>query len=390
MGAVLRVSGVRRLPEVRVGFRIFRDLCGSVTSVLSFCFFALLPLLVFPSMICAQSRGGSQAESSSRAVREVTDGTGRTVKVAARIERIVSLAPNLTETVFALGQQAGLVGVTDYCDYPPQALKLPKVGGAINPSLERIVQMKPDVVLATTALNRRETVDALEQLRVPVFGTSDPRTVEEVLDSIALIAKLLETGERGAALLADLRARLDALRERLAERKPTRALFVVWHDPLITVGRGTFIADALRRSGAQSVIELEEDWPRISLEEVVRLNPEVLIFASSHSDGVAQTFETLATRPGWRDLRAVRERRYAVISDAVNRPAPRLVAAIEELAKQLHPDAFAAKQEESSEKRKGKRENRPAITTAGAMAWQCNHGSRFHLSIFSFPFSRVW
>lgn len=331
-----------------------------------------------------------QAAAGERAMREVTDGTGRTVKVAARIERIVSLAPNLTETVFALGQQARLAGVTDYCDYPPQALTLPKVGGAINPSLERIVQMKPDVVLATTALNRRETVDALEQLRVPVFGTSDPRTVEEVLDSIALIAKLLDTGERGAALLGDLRARLSALRERLAERKPTRAFFVVWHDPLITVGRSTFIADALGRAGAESVIDLRQDWPRISLEEVVRLNPEVLIFASSHSQAVTQTFETLATRPGWRDLRAVRERRYAVISDAVNRPAPRLIEAIEELARQLHPDAFAARPKESAENRKEKRENRPATKRPATMVSASDLTPQVLFSLFSFLFSRVW
>lgn len=299
-------------------------------------------LALTPPVAAQSSPAATQPGGATRAFREVTDGTGRTVKVPARIERIISLAPNLTETVFALGLQNRLVAVTDFCDFPPEALSIPKVGGAINPSLERIVELKPDVVLATTALNRRETVDALEQLGVPVFGTSDPRTMDEVLDAIRRVADLLDAGERGDAVLTDLRTRLAALRLQLNGRPPRRALFVVWHDPLITVGRGTFIADALRWAGAESVIDLAQDWPRISLEEVVRLDPDIIVFASSHSESVVQTFDTLATRAGWRSLTAVRERRFAVISDAVNRPAPRLIAAVEELARQLHPAAFAA------------------------------------------------
>jgi iron complex transport system substrate-binding protein len=282
----------------------------------------------------------SSTQPNALAAREVTDGAGRTVKVPLRIERIVSLAPSMTEVAFALGAGARVVGVTDYCDYPPEASAIAKVGGALSPSLERIVELKPGVVLATSTLNRRETVDALDRLGVPVFGARDPRTVDEVLDSIAAVADVLGETERGATLVAGLRARLAALAQRLSGLPPRRVLFVVWHDPLITVGRGTFIADALRHAGSRSVIEVDQDWPRISLEEVVRLDPEVIVFASSHSETVTQTFDALAGRPGWRNITAVRERRYAVIGDAVNRPAPRLVDAMEELARQLHPAAF--------------------------------------------------
>ena len=260
----------------------------------------------------------------------------------ARIERIVSLAPSMTETVFALGLQARLAGVTDYCDYPLEALAIAKVGGALTPSLERIVELRPDVVLATTLLNRRETVDALDQLGIPVFAARDPHSVQDVLLEIASVADVLDAAERGTTLVAELRQRLAALQQNLAGRKPRRVLFIVWHDPLITIGRNTFIADALRHAGGESVIDLEQDWPRISLEEVVRLDPEVLVFASSHSEAVLQTFEALAGRPAWQNLTAIKKRQYATISDAVNRPAPRLVQAIEQLARQLHPEAFAA------------------------------------------------
>jgi iron complex transport system substrate-binding protein len=161
--------------------------------------------------------------------------------------------------------------------------------------------------------------------------------------------------ERAGALVAELRARLDELKQRLAARPARRVLFVVWHEPLISIGRETFVADALRRAGAESVVETAQDWPKLNLEEIVRLQPEYLVFASSHSEAVRRTAEELRGRPGWRRLDAVQHSRFAVISDAVNRPSPRLVAAIEELARQLHAEAFAAK----DETRNSKIENRP-------------------------------
>ncbi len=315
----------------------------------------------------------------------MVDGAGRTVKVPLRIARIVSLAPSMTETAFALGAGARVVGVTDFCDYPPETAGTAKVGGALNPSLERIVELKPDVVLATATLNRRETVDALERLGVPVFGARDPRGVNEVLDSIAAVADLLGETERGAALVADLRTRLAALVQHLSGFPPRRVLFVVWHDPLITVGRDTFIADALRHAGGQSVIEVNQDWPRISLEEVVRLDPEVIVFASSHSETVTQTFDALAERPGWRNIAAIRQRRYAVVSDAVNRPAPRLIDAIEDLARQLHPAAFAPFAQIGQENGKGKMEN--GFMPRLAITQRCGVTSPFYP--FPLPFFGV-
>ena len=185
---------------------------------------------------------------------EVVDETGRRVAVPVTVRRIVSLAPSLTETLYALGAQERLVGVTDYCDYPPEARTKPRVGGVRNPSLEAIVGQKPDLVFATTAINRLETVQALERLGIPVYAT-DPRTVAGVLVSIRHIAELIGAGAQGEALTALLESQLAGLRQRLAGSVPKRALFVVWEDPLISVGPHTFLADALRLAGAESVVQ---------------------------------------------------------------------------------------------------------------------------------------
>lgn len=292
------------------------------------------------------------------AALEVTDETGRRVSVPQAVRRIISLAPSLTETVYALGAQERLVGVTDYCDYPPEAQAKPKVGGTINPNLEQVVALKPDLVLATRALNRHETVEALDRLGIAAYA-SDPRSVEGVLASTARLAEVIGASERGEALVADLRTRLAELKHRLGSRPARRVLFVVWWEPLISIGRETFLADALRWAGAESVVDARQDWPRLALEEVVRLQPEYLVFASSHSETVERDFEALRDRPGWRNLEAVRQRHLAVISDAVNRPSPRLVEAIEQLARQLHPDAFESKPESHSSGPGTKGETRP-------------------------------
>jgi len=131
------------------------------------------------------------------------------------------------------------------------------------------------------------------------------------------------------------------LRRRVAGLAPTRVLFVVWTDPLISVGKRTFLADALLHAGALSVVDAAQDWPQVSMEEMVRLQPEVLVFATSHADSVAHDVEALALRPGWSSLEAIKNRRFAVVSDAVNRPAPRLLSAVADLARQLHPQAFS-------------------------------------------------
>jgi iron complex transport system substrate-binding protein len=304
---------------------------------------ALFSLLLSGMAVPAQTRI-AQAAFGSQAAAPVshlfTDEIGRQVEVPAAVQHIVSLAPNLTEIVFALGKGDHLAGDTDFCDYPAEAARKPRVGGPVNPNLEQIVALTPDLVLATKAINRRETVQALARIGLPVYVT-DPHSVDEMITSVEHIGKVLHAEKTAAPVVEDLRERLSDLDRRMAGAEPRRVLFVVWTDPLISIGRGTFIADALRRAGARSVVDTAAEWPRVNLEEIVRLQPEFLVFAGAHAGDTQHDVDALRTRPGWRDLDAMHHGKIVVISDAINRPAPRMVDAVEQLAHALHPDSFA-------------------------------------------------
>jgi iron complex transport system substrate-binding protein len=289
-----------------------------------------------------QASSSANAEANAPASRTFTDETGRRVEIPDDVKRVVSLAPNLTEIVFAVGNGDQLAGDTNFCDYPPEATQKPRVGGPVNPNLEQIVALMPDLVLATKSINRRETVDALDRLGLPVYVT-DPHSVDEMVTSVEHIGNALHSGKSAEALVKDLRERLSSLDRRLAGAAPRRVLFVVWTDPLISIGRDTFISDALRRAGARSVVDTADEWPRVNLEEIIRLQPEALVFASAHAGDTQHDIDALRSRPGWRDLDALRHGNVVVISDAINRPAPRMVDAIEQLARALHSESFVSR-----------------------------------------------
>lgn len=297
-------------------------------------------------VFCAAGTAAAQSDAPRRAKiaggKTVTDETGRRVVVPLEVKRIVTLAPDLTETIYALGLEEHLVGDTENCDTPPAAKSKPHVGTPISPSLEAVVALHPDLVLATTSINRRESVDALRRLGIPVY-TTDPHTVEGMLKSIEQIAYLTDAGESGAALVARLRARLGALHARLADLPLVHVLFVVWEDPLISIGQNTFIADALRWAGGESVILSKQNWPRVGLEIVVKLQPDYIVLTGDHQKAEGSDAIELQERPGWKNLRAVEQGHIVVISEGVDRPAPGLVDAIEELAHLLHPEAFREK-----------------------------------------------
>ena len=271
--------------------------------------------------------------------REVTDEMGRTIRIPQTIRRIVSLAPNLTETLYALGLQDRLVGDTDYCDFPEDAQHKPKVGGVVNPSIEAIVALHPDLVLVTKISNRQETVNSLADLGIPSYAT-DPHTIEQIISSTQRLALLIGEPEAGDTVAKDLQRRLADLHQRIAPLPRRRVFFIVWTQPLISIGRDTFIADALRYAGADSVVDSPQSWPQLNLEEIAKVQPDFLVFAGSHTETMPVGVEALSQLPGWRILEAVRNHRYANVSEAIDRPAPRIVSAIEDLARQFHPEAF--------------------------------------------------
>jgi len=272
-------------------------------------------------------------------MREVSDELGRKIQIPLTIHRVVSLAPSITETLYALGLQDRLVGDSDYCDYPPEAKQKPHVGGTISPSIETIASLHPDVVLVVEGINRLDTVNSLASLGIPSYAT-DPHSVAEILTSTQRLADLLGAAQAGDTLATKLRHELAEIHERVAPFPPRRVLYVIWPQPLISVGQDTFIADALRYSGATSIVNEPQAWPQISLEEIARVQPDFLVFSGSHMASASVRIDALAESPGWRILDAVREHRYANTSDAIERTSPRIVSAIAELARQFHPEAF--------------------------------------------------
>jgi iron complex transport system substrate-binding protein len=298
----------------------------------------------------ASARSAREQAAQSGAARIVTDEVGRRVTIPADVRRIVTLAPNLTETVYALGLEDRLAGDTNYCDTPPAAKSKPHVGDPQNPNLEAIVALHPDLVLATTSINRLETADALAHLGIPVYTTDSP-TVRGMLDSVAHVAGVTGAEAQGATLVANLKNRLDALHARLADRPLVHVLFVVWEDPLITIGQNTFIADALRFAGAESVVLSKQNWPHVSMEEIIRLQPDYIVLTPNHngpngeSSGAEAELGDLRARPVWKDLLAVDLGHVVVAGDDALRPSPGLIDAIEQLAHKLHPEVFSAQSE---------------------------------------------
>jgi iron complex transport system substrate-binding protein len=306
---------------------------------------ALFLLATFCRQLRAQDAPAAATNPAASAanvpMRDVTDELGRKIQIPQNIHRVVSLAPSITETLYALGVQDRLVGDSDYCDYPPEAKQKQHVGGTISPSIETIAALHPDVVLVNKGINRLDTVNSLASLGIPSYAF-DPHSVAEILTSTQRLAELMGAAQAGDSLATELRRQLAATQQRVAPYPARRVLYVVWPQPLISIGQDTFMADALRYSGAISIINEPQSWPQISLEEVARQQPEFLVFSGSHMASASVNIDTLAESPGWRILKAVQERRYANTSDAIERTSPRIVSAIADLAKQFHPEAFNA------------------------------------------------
>jgi iron complex transport system substrate-binding protein len=257
-----------------------------------------------------------------------TDELGRTVQIVQSPERIISLAPSVTETLFALGLGDKVVGVTAYCDYPPEAKTKVNVGDTQRPSLEKIVALKPDLVIASTSSQLESFVRSLEEAKIPIY-VSNPRNLEETLKSIEAIGDIVGANEKAQALTATLRARIEAVRLRTASRDKPKVFLVLGAEPLITVGGKTFINDLLSRAGGLSISADESgDYPQYSFETVIARRPDI-IFLQAGDDKLP---ERLKQTPA-----ALQGRVYHMNDDLLLRPGPRIVDGLEQLAEKIHP-----------------------------------------------------
>ena len=272
--------------------------------------------------------------------RSFIDDTGRKIQLAKTPRRIVSLAPSITETLFAIGAGGLVAGVTQFCDFPPEALSKPKVGYG-NPNVETLVALQPDLILAPREFLKPDLLASLDHLHIPIFLLEE-RTVEQIFSHIQTIGKMVERQAEAAALVMELRQRIAAIMQRTQETTPVRVLYVLNSEPLITVGPGSFIDQLIGLAGGANIAAKSgTPYPRLSMETVLSEDPEVLIFPIGTSEGISEQEQQAWQR--WSGLSAIKQERvHRISADVLNRPGPRIVQGLEQLAAVLHPSSFKA------------------------------------------------
>jgi len=258
------------------------------------------------------------------------------------VQRVISLAPSVTEIVYALGAGDRLVGVSAHCDSPPQVTAVARVGTFVTPNIEAIVARRPDLVIAVPSPGNQNPVEALQRLGLRVLVVN-PSTVAEIADTILVIAGALGADAAGRVVVDGMHARMAAVEARVAGAPRPRVLLVVGRTPLIAVGARTVQDELIRMAGGTNVAAgAGASWPRLSVEAMVVAAPEVIIDTTMGSESAGDAESVLRFWGGFPSLPAVRTGRvHRYAADPLLRPGPRIPDALESLARFLHPERFA-------------------------------------------------
>ena len=279
----------------------------------------------------------SKSSPTNSNTRTITDDAGRAIGFPARVDRVISLAPNLTEIVFALGAGQTLVGRTRYCDYPAEAKRVEEVGDTLHPSLEKIIALKPQVVLVSTASQLEVFTEQLKAHDIIVFVT-DPHDIEGVFNSILKVGDILGQKEQATNLVEQLRKRVAAVEDAVKPLPRVRTFYQLSAEPLYTAGKESFATDLMKRAGADSVTaDVPGAWPKYSAESALAAKPDAIILPTGGSmgEGNANVAEAMKKSPAVQLGRV-----YKINDDHLVRPGPRAVDGLEEMARALHPEAF--------------------------------------------------
>ena len=272
----------------------------------------------------------------------VTDDLGREVTIYKQPETIVSLAPNNTEILFALGLGDKVIAVSEYCNYPLEAQNKIKIGGFSTVNIEKVVSLKPDLVLATGGI-QEVIVEELERLDLTVIALA-ARSIEDVLENIRLVGKATGEAETARELTTNLERRIKAVTDKIKDlpgsQRP-RVFYEVQYEPLMTAGPGTFIDDLIHLAGGVNIAsDAVTKYPVYNLEILIECNPEVIIISFWHGS-IAVSVEGVKSRKRWKILDAVKNNQvYGINADIVSRSGPRIVDALEEIARFIQPELF--------------------------------------------------
>lgn len=269
--------------------------------------------------------------------RSFVDDAGHRIYFAKPPVRIVSLAPSITEILFALGLDEQIVGVTDFCDYPDAAKSKAKVGYS-NPSTEALIALRPELVLTPRDFLRPDLQAKLDQLKIPLF-VLDAHTVEDILLHIQMLGKMFEKTSVASDVTQKMRQRITDIRRKVDPLPPRRVLYVLNSQPLIAVGPGSFIHPMIGLAGGVNIAaQAGVAYPKLSMEAVLKEDPEVLIFPS---ETVPRSEQQQWKR--WDSLSAVKQQRFHEVSSSLlNRPGPRIIEGLEQLARAIHPETFGS------------------------------------------------
>ena len=269
-----------------------------------------------------------------------TDDAGRAVVIDQVPQRIVSHAPSITETLFALGLDEKIVGVSDYGDYPDEAKLKPSVGNYFNPSIENIVALDPDLVLTD---GHSESIKGLDSLGI-TYLVIDPKDIDGIFKDIELLGKVTGTEGKAKKLINDMKKDMSYVSSRVKDAPKVKVFYIIDATDLTlpwTVGPGSF-ADALitMAGGENAAAKAEGAWVQFSLEEMVSSDPEIIILPAKHGTAFTSP-EVLEGHPVWRGITAVKQGRiYIIDGDLVDRTGPRIAQGLEEMAKIIHPELF--------------------------------------------------
>jgi iron complex transport system substrate-binding protein len=272
----------------------------------------------------------------------VTDDAGTVIAFNATPFRIVSLSPSNTEILAALGLTGRIVGVTDVCDYPPSVKNITRIGGYSSISIEKVAAARPDLVIASD-ITPQESVGRLRELGLSVIVVA-PKNIEHMIRDIRMLGTLTGTESRAGELAENLSARIAAVSPCPSAKGHPTVAHIVWHEPLYVSGNNTLQNDVIILAGGENVFASEDGWSTVPLEEFLVRNPDIIIvnggggMDSSSRDII---YEELTGNPQYASLSAVKNNRvYAVNADTISRPAPRIVGALEEVARLIHPECY--------------------------------------------------
>lgn len=279
-----------------------------------------------------------QHEASSATV---TDQVGRQIIVPDNPQRVIALAPSITEIVFDLGQEHKLKGATQFSDYPVAAKSLPRVGSYVRLDLEKIVALQPDLCLAVKDGNPRHVVEKITAMGIPVY-VLNPRNLDQTMDSINRVGSLLQAEQRAQQLVDGLSYRISHVRSQVEQTtKRPRVFFQIDLNPMVSAGNNTLIHELIELAGGINTAAGKDSYPRFSWEDILHLQPDIVVISAMAGGLHEQQLKKLWQE--WKQLAAVQNDQVFVVDAGLfDRATPRLVAGLEILAKIIHPEMFRA------------------------------------------------